>query len=353
MADETSVCPHTHIFTGGIAVPIVSIIMPVYNKEKYLPEVLEAFISQSFENWEMIIINDGSTDQSASILAFYAAIDHRVSIIHQKNQGVSAARNRGLALACGEWIWFVDGDDVPDSDFLERVFRNRDDPCADLIIGHYEQLENHRLCRISITEEGIQSTAQLASLFMKYQYRTGYFGYLWNKLIRREIIQLNARYFDENLTLAEDLQFLVSLYRLGIRVLILPYTATCYRVNTENSASRGRVDYFAQLRIQLLIRNWIINDLHRRQYIPFFRKIISTYAACIIFHGYESHIDDAFLARKLYAMETVKKELDIRGIEPALVPIVWCLKTEQFHLMHSYLVFRSSIRRIYRKLKGR
>ena len=78
--------------------------MPVYNKEKYLPEVLEAFISQSFENWEMIIINDGSTDQSASILAFYAAIDHRVSIIHQKNQGVSAARNRGLALACGEWI---------------------------------------------------------------------------------------------------------------------------------------------------------------------------------------------------------------------------------------------------------
>ena len=78
MADETSVCSHTHIFTGGIAVPIVSIIMPVYNKEKYLPEVLEAFISQSFENWEMIIINDGSTDQSASILAVYAAIDHRV-----------------------------------------------------------------------------------------------------------------------------------------------------------------------------------------------------------------------------------------------------------------------------------
>lgn len=60
---------------------------------------------------------------------------------------------------------------------------------------------------------------------------------------------------------------------------------------------------------------------------PFSGKIISTYAACIIFHGYESHIDDAFLARKLYTMETVKKELDIRGIEPALVPIVWCLKT--------------------------
>lgn len=86
-------------------------------------------------------------------------------------------------------------------------YSGTDDPCADLIIGHYEQLENHRLCRISITEEGIQSTAQLASLFMKYQYRTGYFGYLWNKLIRREIIQQNARYFEENLTLAKISNF--------------------------------------------------------------------------------------------------------------------------------------------------
>lgn len=327
--------------------------MPVYNKEKYLSEVLEAFISQSFQNWEMIIINDGSTDQSASILAFYAAIDHRVSIIHQENRGVSAARNRGLALACGEWVWFVDGDDVPDRDFLKRVFRNGDDPYAALIIGHYEQLENHRIRRITIPEEGIQSTAQFASLFMKYQYRTGYFGYLWNKLIRREVIQQNALHFDEDLALAEDLKFLVSLYRLGIRVLILPYTATCYRVNAENSASGGKIDYFAQLRIQLLIRNWIIDDLHRRQYIPFFRKIISTYAACIIFHGDEFYMDDVFWARKLYAMETVKAELDIRGIELSLVPIVWCLKTEHFHLMHSYLVIRSSIRRIYRNLKGR
>jgi len=301
----------------------------------------------------MIIVDDGSTDQSAAILAFYAAVDHRITIIHQENRGVSAARNRGMALACGEWIWFVDGDDLPDIDFLERVFKNGDDSYAALIIGHYEQLENHQIRRISIPEEGIQSTAQLASLFMKYQYRNGYFGYLWNKLIRREVLQQNALYFDEDMTLAEDLQFLVSLYRIGIRVLILPYTATCYRVNAQNSASKGKVDYFAQLKIQLLIKNWIIDVLHRRQYVPFFRKIISTYAACVIFHGYESHMDDAFLARKLYGMTAVKNELNIRGIELSLVPIVWCLKGKRFRLMHSYLVIRSSIRKIYRSLKGR
>lgn len=327
--------------------------MPVYNKEKYLSEVLEAFISQSFQNWEMIIINDGSTDQSPSIIAFFAASDHRIKIIDQENRGVSAARNRGLALACGEWIWFVDGDDLPDKDFLKQVFIKTYDPHIAMIIGHYKQLENHQIRRITIPEEGMQSSAQLASLFMKYQYRTGYFGYLWNKLIRREVIQQNIIYFDENLTLAEDLRFLVSLYRLGIWGFIVPYTAAQYTVNAENSLSSRKIDYFAQLEIQLLIRNWIIGDLHRRQYIPFFRKIISTYAACVIFHGYESRMDDVCLARKLYAMEDVKNALHIQGIELTLLPIVWCLKRKHFYLMHNYLVIRSEMRRIYRRLKRR
>ncbi len=301
----------------------------------------------------MIIINDGSTDQSPSIMAFYAALDHRIRIIHQENRGVSAARNRGLSQACGEWVWFADGDDLPDRDFLERVFMQEYDPHIALIIGHYEQLKDHEIQRITIPEEGVQSPAQIASLFMKHQYQTGYFGYLWNKLIRYKVLKAASLYFDENLTLAEDLKFLVSLYRLGIQGWILPYMAACYTVNAENSASNRKIDYFSQLSIQLLIRNWIIGDLRRRQYIPFFKKIISTYAACIIFHGYESHMDDLYLAKKLYRMNEVKDELSVQGIEPALVPIVWCMKTSHFHLMHSYLVIRSGMRSIYRKLKGR
>lgn len=301
----------------------------------------------------MIIVNDGSTDQSPSIIAFYAAIDHRIKIIDQVNRGVSAARNRGLTLACGEWIWFADGDDLPGRDFLERVFMKTYDPYISIIIGHYEQLENHQIRRVNIQEEGLQSAAQLASLFMKYQYRTGYFGYLWNKLIRHEVIKKNALYFDEDLTLAEDLKFLVSLYRLGIRAFIVPYHAARYTVNAENSASNRECDYFAQLKIQLLIRSWIIGDLHQWHYASFFMKLISTYAACVIFHGYESGMDDVCLARRLSAMDDVKQALRTYGTEPALAPIVWCLKRKHFNLMHSYLVIHSEIRRIYRRLKGR
>lgn len=332
--------------------PKVSIIMPVYNKASYLAASLETLLSQSFQNWELIIVNDGSSDESAEIIACYASRDHRISVIHQRNRGVSAARNRGMSCAVGEWLWFVDADDLPDKDFLSQVFRMEYDRHISLIIGDYEQLENHQIRSVTLAENGFFSEEAFGRIFMKYQYETGYFGYLWNKLIRRKIFETRGIHFDESLKLAEDLKLLVSLYRLGIGCLIVPYTAMCYRVNTQNSASRQKADYFAQLNIQLTIRKWIIEELHQEHYRPFFQKIISVYAACVIFHGYESGANCFFLARRLLELETVRKELCTQGVEPVLFPIVWCLKRNHLYTMQGYLMIRYHIRSLYRRLKG-
>ena len=96
--------------------------VPVYNVEAYISETIESIITQSCQNIEIILINDGSTDNSGIICESYAKIDSRIIVIHQRNSGVSAARNRGIDLAKGEYICFVDGDDTIDSDMIELLY---------------------------------------------------------------------------------------------------------------------------------------------------------------------------------------------------------------------------------------
>ena len=98
---------------------IISIIVPVYNVEKYLSRCLDSILFQSFPDWECILIDDGSSDNSGKICDEYAQQDDRFIVIHQQNSGVSAARNAGLDIAKGQWFSFVDSDDWIGSNFLE------------------------------------------------------------------------------------------------------------------------------------------------------------------------------------------------------------------------------------------
>lgn len=100
---------------------LISVIVPVYNVEKYLPECVESIISQTYDNLEVILIDDGSTDRSGKICDEFAEKDSRIVVIHQKNSGVSAARNRGLDLCRGEYISFVDSDDYYCTDLMESA----------------------------------------------------------------------------------------------------------------------------------------------------------------------------------------------------------------------------------------
>src|SRR5690606_18531829 len=92
--------------------PLISIVVPVYNSEKYLPECIESILNQNYANIELIIVNDGSTDNSLSIAEKFSENDSRIKILSQRNSGVSAARNLGISIAQGDYIGFVDSDDT-------------------------------------------------------------------------------------------------------------------------------------------------------------------------------------------------------------------------------------------------
>ena len=114
---------------------MVSCIIPVYNTEKYLPRCIESVLAQTFVDWEMLLIDDGSTDASGSICDEYAAKDERIRVFHKENGGISSARNVGLNYAQGEWIFFVDSDDSLPKTSLESLLSRSSD--ANIIAGGF------------------------------------------------------------------------------------------------------------------------------------------------------------------------------------------------------------------------
>lgn len=102
---------------------MISIIMPVYNSEKYVSEAIESVCNQSYKNWELLIVNDGSTDYTSKIIDDFAKKDSRIKVFHRKNEGVSMARNFALNQICGEYVTFIDSDDMYHADRLERMLQ--------------------------------------------------------------------------------------------------------------------------------------------------------------------------------------------------------------------------------------
>lgn len=115
----------------------VSVIIPVYQAEQYLAETLESILGQSYEDFEVIIMDDGSRDRSCEIYGAYAQKDARVRIVKQENAGPSAARNNGIANACGEYIVFLDSDDVMNPDALQAMVCAMEEEQTELVIGMY------------------------------------------------------------------------------------------------------------------------------------------------------------------------------------------------------------------------
>ena len=115
----------------------VSIIVPVYNIENYIRVCVESILAQTYESFELILVDDGSKDNSGILCDEYAAIDSRVKVIHKENGGVSSARNTGLQQAKGKWIMYVDGDDWIEPDMIESLIETAKATEADLVFGDF------------------------------------------------------------------------------------------------------------------------------------------------------------------------------------------------------------------------
>lgn len=181
-------------------IPLVSIIVPVYNIEKYISKCIESVLSQTFKDWELILVDDGSTDNSGKICDEYALKDNRIKVIHKENEGVTATRDKGVKEAQGEFLFFIDGDDYITDNALELLINKQKENDADLVRGS--------LC--SIKEDGIIKckyivTNDIDNINNWYKYINNISGWnIWNNLIRTSIYKNCVRISNEVL-IGEDL----------------------------------------------------------------------------------------------------------------------------------------------------
>ena len=191
--------------------PKVSIIIPVYQAEKYIKSCIDSILGQSFSDFELLLIDDGSTDQSGAICDNYAHMDKRIKVIHQKNAGVSAARNTGLEICCGEYITFVDADDSIDSGFLEYAVNVVSDSAVDIFLSGlcmetWKNEEIDRTVPYGIAENQNWTIGELLEN-LDVSYPQICMCGPWCKLYKNEIIQKNTVRFVENLKYGEDTYF--------------------------------------------------------------------------------------------------------------------------------------------------
>ncbi len=205
----------------------LSVIIPVYNAEKYLDECLRSVSNQSYKNIEIIIINDGSTDFSDEIISKWKKNDNRITVISQRNSGVSVARNKGLEIAQGEWVTFVDADDYIASNYFQRVLS--------IIENQNVQMFTYNMYNSGKYDRKIFSKIEMASICVG---NGGALGYVWNKFFQNEIIRKKNIKFDSNISICEDLLFCLEYIqhiKIGIYCMFDIQNLYMYRIHAESA----------------------------------------------------------------------------------------------------------------------
>lgn len=220
--------------------PLISIIIPVYNGEKYLSQCLDSIAAQTYTNFECLIVNDGSRDGSAAILDGYAARDGRFKVFHKENGGVSSARNLALAKAAGEWITFVDADDILlYSNGLEEQIRIALETNADITRGRLTKIEDSfSLSETKRAKKEISYKALKQSDFYTNELLNGFFIFIC--ICKKSCI--NEVLFKKSLSFGEDIDFLSNIFSQssGLKCVQTELQYYGYRSNPDSATQSYR-----------------------------------------------------------------------------------------------------------------
>lgn len=214
--------------------PMVSIIVPVYNAESTLRRCADSILEQSYPDFELILVDDGSKDASPLICDGYMQKDARVRVIHKPNSGASATRNLGIAEARGRYLQFVDSDDWLTPDATEKLVAAAEAQQADLVIADFYRVSGKLVAsKHRVMPVGVMTRREYASKMMENP-ASFYYGVLWNKLYRRELVVQNHLEMNPALRICEDFMFNLEYLRVAQYIVAVP-SPVYYYVRTKNS----------------------------------------------------------------------------------------------------------------------
>lgn len=227
--------------------PKISVIIPVYNVEKYLEQCINSLLNQTLKDCEFIFVNDGSKDSSKEIIEKYKALDNRIILINQENQGVSIARNNGLNVAKGEYIGFVDADDYIEEDMYETLYNATIEDNCDVVLSNWKHeisgnfiTKNYRFPKNTLLDRTF-----INNIILPYFLEEDNLNTVCNKLYKNLIIKENNIQFPERVALGEDGVFNMRVFCRAMSLKYIDYAGYYYR-EVEGSATRNLLnkDYF-------------------------------------------------------------------------------------------------------------
>lgn len=216
--------------------PKVSFVIPIYNAEQYLEDCLQSIIAQTSIDWECICVNDGSSDRSLAIIEQWAANDSRFRVYTQYNQGPSVARNFGIGVANGDFLSFVDADDVLRPNYLETLVRMMEQEDLDVAGCAYELSDSHKVKKYQFTVDQVLSFPELMASNQNLQ-QSNDLCFAWRYMFRRQLILDKGIRFDERCSIGEDTIFITNVLAHSQRILLTNDALYLYRLN-ENSIMR-------------------------------------------------------------------------------------------------------------------
>lgn len=265
----------------------VSVVIPVYNAEKYIGRCMDSVLKQTYKNLEVITVNDGSKDKSLQILLKKQQQDARLHIIDKKNQGVSAARNDGLNSATGDYILFVDADDYLKPDAVEKMLQAIDGENSDCVVFGFE-VEGNAVDDLKVLTQLASSgrsktPEEILQHVLTIDTQKEILGFTWRYLFNREVIDANGLKFDTALKISEDYKFIVEYLLHSRGVAVLPEPLYVYVMNSNSATSK----YMPTLNKDMVdVNNWIVKNVY-----PVAPEVQVEHCGCIA-NAYLNHVQN-------------------------------------------------------------
>ncbi|MCI8955895.1 MAG: glycosyltransferase family 2 protein [Eubacterium sp.] len=239
---------------------LISVVIPVYNAEEYIKRCLESIQKQTYDNLEIIVVNDGSTDHTQKVVGEMQQQDERIKLIQKENEGVSAARNDGVLAATGKYIYFIDSDDYVEDNIVEKLYEAISTQGQLSVCGFTTVFMKKEDTPFSLYDSvSLISIEQYLEKMSQYLYSV-YFGSLWNKMYVTEIIKSNQLKFRKDISLAEDFIFNLDYLQYVKKVTMLPECMYYYYQGNEESLTKKSDPWYiwdmARIRLQYCMQRY-------------------------------------------------------------------------------------------------
>lgn len=342
---------------------MVSIIIPVYNVETYLPKCINSVLAQTYKDWELILIDDGSKDMSGFICDDYAKNDERIIVVHQDNKGVSYARNRGLSVATGQFVCFIDSDDWIDPNFLENFSFSKyhvDLYISGALYDTYGKVFSYKKYK----EAYCTTLDEISSTFIHQHLVNN--GYPWGKLFRRELIQKYNLKFDTHLTIHEDHIFILQ-YCSHIRSMYVTETANYHY--TVFDVGRRKLSNNVHNYKELIAASIFFNDLltsikliwnvhesvHKEWMDKFFWAKRLLAMRSLILNGEKIYLSNEviFWRKANYIPQTKEAKILLSIVRSHIMSSIKYLILKLYYLSKKYYNRKNYVKLIYADLKLR